>query len=100
VRSCPQCGSSELRWEASTGRGRIYSFTVVWRPQLPTYPAPYVIAVVAVDEGWHLFTNVIGCTIAEIHVDMPVRVEFVAVSDEITLPFFTPVGAPAKGASA
>jgi uncharacterized OB-fold protein len=68
----------------------VYSHTVVWRPQLPSYEAPYVIAVVELAEGWHLFTNVVGCEPGAVHIGMQVRAEFVRMSDEITLPFFVP----------
>jgi uncharacterized OB-fold protein len=87
--SCPLCTSLELSWEQSSGRGVVYSHTVVWRPQVPAFEVPYVVAVVAVEEGWHLFTNVVGTDPATVHAGQPVHVQFVPVGG-VTLPYFTP----------
>jgi hypothetical protein len=53
-------------------------------------PAPYVVALVELDEGPRLISNVVGCAPEEVAVDMPVEVRFEAVGD-FTLPRFAPV---------
>jgi uncharacterized OB-fold protein len=68
----------------------VYSHTTVRRPASEAFEAPYVVAVVQLEEGWHLFTNVVGCEPADVSTDMPVRVRFVPLDDVITLPCFEP----------
>src|SRR5437870_2843830 len=57
---CPACRGRDLRWVVSGGRGKLYSWTVVWRPQTPAFTVPYAPAIVEIDEGFHLVTAVIG----------------------------------------
>ncbi len=49
---------------------------------------PYTVAIVELEEGWHILTNVIDCPHEEIAIGLPVEVSFVKMSDEITLPMF------------
>jgi hypothetical protein len=78
-------------WAPSTGRGALYSWTVVWRPQHPTFVVPYAPAVVEVDEGWFHIGAVIGCEPEELRAGMPVAVEFHPVSDDVVLPYWRPI---------
>lgn len=87
---CTKCFSADLEWLPSSGRGTVYSYTVVWRPQLPAFDVPYVIAIVEMDEGWYTFTNIVDCPPDDVRVGMPVRVHFQPMSDDITLPMFKP----------
>lgn len=87
---CSNCCSANLSWEASSGRGTIYSWTVVWRPQTPAFVVPYAPAIVAVAEGWHLLTNIIGCEHDAVAVDQPVQIEFHPVGGGIHLPYARP----------
>jgi uncharacterized OB-fold protein len=88
---CSACQSDALEWVESPGRGRVYSYTVVHRPPRPAFQAPYVVAIVEMDEGWHMLTNLVDCDPESVAVGMPVEVAFRRMSDEITLPFFRPV---------
>jgi uncharacterized protein len=88
--ACRNCGSDELAWQLSAGRGEVYSHTVVWRPQTPEFTAPYVVVIVRFDEGFTLLTNLIGCTVDDVRVGLRVRVAFHAVGDGITLPYVEP----------
>lgn len=90
---CPGCLSGDLVWEVSAGRGTIYSWTVVWRPQTPAFRVPYAAAIVDLDEGWRMLANVIGCEPDDLAVDLPVVAEIVRVSDTLWLPCFRPVAA-------
>ena len=74
------------------------TFTVVWRPQTPAFETPYVIAVVLLDEGVDMLTNLIDVEPAQVSIGDRVRVEFVDVED-LTLPFFTSAGAPGGAAA-
>jgi uncharacterized OB-fold protein len=62
----------------------------VWRPQTPAFEVPYVVAIVDVDEGYQMMTNIVGCKPDDVRVGMRVEVEFRRMSDEITLPYFRP----------
>jgi len=88
--SCPQCQS--LDWDAveSAGNGTVFSYVVVHHPQIPAFDYPLPIAVVALDEGTRLVADLIGVTPEDVRIGMPVRVEMVAVDDELTLPMFRP----------
>lgn len=86
--ACPVCLAENWRWTEVSGRGIVYSFTIVYRPPDPIAFAedvPYVVAVVRLEEGPHMLTNVVGCLPKQVYVDMPVVVSFERVSAEITL---------------
>ena len=87
---CTRCQSDALEWVESTGRGTVYSHTVVHRPPRPAFAVPYVVAIVELDEGWHMLTNLIDCRPEEVCVGMPVEVAFRPASEAITLPYFRP----------
>jgi hypothetical protein len=91
ARSCARCGGHDVAWAVSQGRGRLYSWTVVWRPQHPSFRVPYAPAIVLLDEGFYLVTAIVGCESDELRADLPVEVEFHAAGDDITLPYFRPV---------
>ena len=94
---CRACRSTDLRWVQSAGRGAIVTFTVVWRPQTPAFEVPYVVAVVELDEGWEMLTNIVGGSTNDVAIGAPVEVCFMPMSPEITLPCFKIVRA-AEGA--
>jgi uncharacterized OB-fold protein len=91
--ACPQCLGADLEWKRVSGRGRLHTFTVVHRGQkgFPLGP-PYVIAIVELDEGPRMMTNLIGIEAdpAKLTIGMPVEVVFEDVSAEIALPRFRP----------
>ena len=89
---CPRCWSTRLAPTALSGRGSIHSFAVYRRSYHPAIPAPYVVALVELEEGPRLITNLVGCAPEEARIDMPVRVRFDQVG-EFTLPRFEPAGA-------
>ena len=87
---CRHCGSRDLSWEQGAGNGTVYSWTVVWRPQQPSFVVPYAPAIVDMDEGYQMLANVVGCDVADLMVGMRVAVEFHPVSDGFALPYFRP----------
>ena len=87
---CSHCSSRDLSWERSSGTGSVYSWTTVWRPQTPAFEVPYTAVIVEMDEGWHILSNLVGCEHDAVHVGLRVAVEFHALDDEITLPYFRP----------
>ena len=90
---CPHCWSRNLTWEQVSGRGKLYSYVINYRPA-PGFQddAPYSIAVVELDEGPRMMTNVVGVpqTPEDLVLDMALEVSFEDVNDEITLPKFRP----------
>jgi uncharacterized OB-fold protein len=84
--------STDLVWADSSGAGRIYSFTVVWRPPTPAFESPFVVAIVELEEGYTMLSNVVDCDVHDVQIGMKVHAIFRAV-DGFTLPFFTPVPA-------
>lgn len=59
---CPECGSRALAWEESSGRGRVYSWSTVYRGPTPVWEsiAPYTVGFVEMVEGYFLFTQIEG----------------------------------------
>ena len=93
---CPRCLSSDLEWVKVSGRGRLHTFTVVRQPANPAFQddAPYIYAVVQLDEGPRLVSNVVECDIAAVRVDMPLQAVFADVTPEWTLVKFKPASLP------
>jgi uncharacterized protein len=91
---CAHCTSQDLSWEASAGTGAIYSWTTVWRPQIPAFHTPYAAIIVDMDEGWQVLSNLIGCPIDDVEIGMRVEVEFHEIEGGFTLPYFRPAPTP------
>jgi uncharacterized OB-fold protein len=90
---CPFCFSEQITWVESTGKGKIYTFSVVQNNAPSTFipDMPFIIAIVRLDEGVQMMTNIVGCDPSQVHCDMPVTVVFEKLNDEITLPKFKPL---------
>ncbi|MBI2863255.1 MAG: OB-fold domain-containing protein [Chloroflexi bacterium] len=89
---CPHCLSFDWEWQRVQGKGRVYTFTIVRQPQYPAFNAdvPYVFAIIQLNEGIRMVSNVVGCPVEEVKVDMPVEVTFDDVTPECTLFKFKP----------
>jgi uncharacterized OB-fold protein len=87
---CPHCLGMEFGWEKLSGKGEVYSFVVVHRRYHPAFQVPYVVAIVEVEQGLRMITNVVGCKPDEVKVGMKVQVTFDDVSPEFSLPKFKP----------
>jgi uncharacterized OB-fold protein len=86
---CRQCLSAELRWTISGGVGEIYSWTVVYRPVTPEFEPPYAPAIITLDEGYQMLSNVVGVAPGDLAIGMRVQVHFHVVGPDLTLPYFT-----------
>jgi uncharacterized OB-fold protein len=93
---CPDCGSFDRGVVEPSGRGRVHSFVVNHHPQVPGFAYPLVVAVVELDEGVRLVSNLVGVDPADVWIGMAVEAELVAVDDELTLPMFRPTEATAE----
>ena len=90
---CPECLSSEHEWVPASGRGTVYTFSVVhhgfrraWQPLVP-----YVVAVITLAEGPRLLSNVVDVPPEQVHIGMNVELLFQAVSEDAKIPLFRPV---------
>jgi uncharacterized OB-fold protein len=84
---CPHCLSREFSWERASGRGTVFTWTIVRGPTLPAFEhkLPYNVVDVLMEEGVHFVSEILDCAPEEISAGMPVVATFVAVSDAITL---------------
>lgn len=91
--ACPHCGGEDLGWKPASGRGTIYSFTIVQSnaPSAFIVDMPYVVAVIRLIEGVQMLSNVVQCDPDSLHCDQPVEVVFEALDEQFTLPKFRPV---------
>lgn len=91
-RFCPQCSSRRIAWQEAAGTGTIYSFTIVRVGQGRFRECtPYAVAVVELDEGPRLTTNVVDVDVESLAIGQRVRVVFHATEEGPMLPRFTPV---------
>jgi uncharacterized OB-fold protein len=86
--ACPRCLSEDLVWTESSGHGTVYSYTVCHRPPSPEYEVPYMLAIIDLEEGWSMLSNLVGCAPKEVRVGLPVRVAWLELSDAQLLPVF------------
>ena len=91
---CPYCFSRNTEWVRSSGRGTVYAFAIVHRAPAPAFrpEAPYVAAIVELEEGARMPTNLVDVEPDTAHVrcGMAVEVLFRDASPEISLPVFRP----------
>lgn len=87
--NCPQCWSGEISLQSVSGRGAVFSFVVYRRTYHPAIPAPYVVALIELEEGPRLVSNIVDCGPEEVEIGMPVEVCF-QVEDGFVLPRFKP----------
>jgi uncharacterized OB-fold protein len=87
---CPHCLSDDTGWQQVSGRGRVYSFVVFHRAYHPAFELPYVVAVVELDEGPRLLSNIVDVEPQRIRCGMHVVVKFEDRSPELSVPKFSP----------
>ena len=89
---CPNCLSPDFAWAESSGRGKVYSFVVFHRVFHPAFETevPYVVALIELEEGPRLLSNIIGIPPEDVRCEMKVKVTFDDVTAEATVPKFVP----------
>ncbi len=87
---CPRCQSLDWDTVSASGRGHVYSFVVAHHPPVPPFSYPNAIALIELDEGTRIVSNLIGIDPAGVRIGLRVRVEFTRVDDELVLPLFRP----------
>jgi hypothetical protein len=90
---CHRCLSDDLTWTAVSGRGVVYSFTVIRQVLHASFApdVPYVYAIIELAEGVRLIANVVGIASEQVRVGLPVKVVFADVAPEVSIPQFEPV---------
>jgi uncharacterized OB-fold protein len=88
---CPACWSADVEWEQASGRGRLYTWSVVHANGLPPFSTrlPYVAALVDLEEGPRMMTNVVQCDPDRLTCDQPLEVVWEQEQD-LVLPRFRP----------
>jgi uncharacterized OB-fold protein len=105
IQRCKKCGTlrhpprpmcwkcQSLEWEnvAASGKGTVYSYVVVHRPEIPGYQYPLVVALIELEEGTRIVSNLVGIDPKDVEIGMPVKVSIEAVDETLKLPLFRPV---------
>ena len=89
---CANCWSNDIQWITSSGKGTVWTFTVTYQNGTPGFAedVPYVLALVALEEGVRMFTNIVECDPRSVTIGMPVEVTFVQATNQISVPYFKP----------
>ncbi|MBA2882986.1 hypothetical protein HNR65_003342 [Desulfosalsimonas propionicica] len=89
---CPACMGRRLSWRKSNGKGKIYTFTVTYDAAPPEFATdvPYALALIDVDEGFRMMSNIVECDFDKLRCEMPVEVVFDQITPDIALPKFRP----------
>ncbi|MFW0786954.1 OB-fold domain-containing protein [Gordonia sp. CPCC 206044] len=87
---CPHCRSRDVMMRPVSGRGVVVAVTVNEQQWLPSFPPPYIIAIVALEEdsSARLTTNIVGCDRTDVEIGTRVRVLFEQADDDIWIPLF------------
>ena len=85
--ACPACQSRRFSWERASGRGTVYTWTIVHGPTLPAFEAslPYNVVDVLLEEGIHFVSQVLDCPPQALRDGLPVVAVFVPVDEAVTL---------------
>ena len=92
---CARCHTADPEWREASGRGVLYSYSVVHRGPTPAFQttAPYVTAIVELEEGPRMFTNIVDADPGSLRVGTAVNVVFREGPEGLRLPYFRPAGA-------
>lgn len=89
---CSKCFSERVDWVNASGRAKVTTFTIVRRPVSPAFKddLPYVVALVTLEEGPSMMTNIVGCAPETVTIGMPLAVTFEDWTEEISIAKFRP----------
>jgi uncharacterized protein len=90
---CTNCSSRRMKWVRSSGRGKVVSYTSIYRAPSKAYmeETPYVLAIIQLEEGPTMMSNIVQCKPEDVLVNMIVEVVFEDWSEEISIPMFRPI---------
>jgi hypothetical protein len=89
---CGNCWSEDIKWQQCSGKGSVYSYSIC---RIPTFPGfeqdvPYVVAMVELEEGVRMTSNIIACPVTDVYIGMQVEAVFDAVTEDCSLVKFRP----------
>lgn len=89
---CVSCSSDDIEHFVASGRGEVYTYSIVRQNQMPQFrnALPYVVAYVQLEEGPQLLTNIVGCEPEAVSIGMLVHVDFVPTDGGLGVPRFVP----------
>ena len=89
---CPHCFAAKLEWRQASGRGTLYTFTIMHQVMNPGFASavPYNVAQVDLDEGVRMTSNVIGIANDALRIGMRLEALFEDVGDGVRIPKFRP----------
>ena len=105
VQECPQCGNRQFYpravctrcgadpgWLTCSGRGTVHTFTVIRQNHAKPFrdELPYVVAIIELDEGPRLMTNLVDCEVDDVRIGLPAEVRFEQADEGVGVPFFRP----------
>jgi hypothetical protein len=92
---CPRCLGDDLEWREASGRGAVYACSVMHQAGNPMMQeeVPYPVALVELDEGVRMMTNIVGTAPDDVRIGMRVAVTWEPLTDGRNLPLFAPDGA-------
>lgn len=85
---CPECSADNLHWERSSGKGRVYSWSTIFRGPTPVWAsvAPYTVGFVEMAEGYFLFAQ-LDAEPGTVEAGAPVEVRYIVRGEQV-LPVF------------
>jgi hypothetical protein len=91
---CPSCWSEDVVPVEASGRAAVYTYSTVYVNDLPPFKdrLPYIAALVQLEEGPRLMTNIEGCEPGAVSIGMPVRAHFRELEPGVSATVFRPVG--------
>jgi len=90
---CANCWSGAIKWVKASGKGTVWTYTVTYQNRTPGFDGgPYVLALVELEEGVRMFSNIVECNPRDVKIGMPVQVTFIKASDQVSIPYFKPAG--------
>ncbi len=89
---CPRCRSFESDWQELSGRGEVYTYTIVHRPIAADQELPFVVAVIALEGsgGLRMISNLVGVDPGDVEIGMPVELVWEDMSADLAIPRFRP----------
>ncbi len=89
---CPKCWSAEVDLQRASGKATLYTYSIVYANDLPPFNerVPYVAAMVDLEEGPRVSTNIVGCEFNQLKIGMALRVDFREIGADVSIPVFRP----------
>jgi uncharacterized protein len=87
---CPDCRSVDLAMAPVTGKGTVYSYSLLHHPQHPAFSYPVIAVLVDLDEGPRVLSNLVGVRPEDVEIGLPVQVTFATAAEGTAVPVFEP----------